>query len=33
LLDAGDRAGAVERYRRIYVEYRAKVEAHLFEEN
>jgi DNA-binding GntR family transcriptional regulator len=32
LLDAGDRAGAVERYRRIYVDYRAKVETHLFAE-
>ncbi len=31
-LEAGDRAGAVERYRRIYVEYRAKVETHLFQE-
>jgi DNA-binding GntR family transcriptional regulator len=31
LLDEGDRPGAVERYRRIYVDYRAKVEAHLFE--
>jgi DNA-binding GntR family transcriptional regulator len=32
LLEAGDRAGAVERYRQIYVEYRATVEAVLFEE-
>jgi DNA-binding GntR family transcriptional regulator len=31
-LEAGDRAGAVERYRRIYVDYRAKVETHLFQE-
>lgn len=31
-LDAGDRAGAVERYRRIYVDYRAKVEAYLFDD-
>ncbi len=31
-LEAGDRPGAVERYRRIYVEYRAKVETHLFQE-
>jgi len=31
LLEAGDRAGAVLRYRQIYVDYRAKVEAVLFE--
>jgi DNA-binding GntR family transcriptional regulator len=31
LLEAGDRAGAVQRYRQIYVDYRAKVEAVLFE--
>ena len=31
LLEAGDRAGAVARYRQIYVDYRAVVEAHLFE--
>ncbi|MCA2215343.1 GntR family transcriptional regulator [Jidongwangia harbinensis] len=31
LLEAGDRAGAVSRYRQIYVDYRAEVEAHLFE--
>jgi DNA-binding GntR family transcriptional regulator len=31
LLEAGDRAGAVRRYRQIYVDYRAKVEAVLFE--
>jgi DNA-binding GntR family transcriptional regulator len=30
-LDAGDRAGAVERYKQIYVEFRAKVEAILFD--
>lgn len=32
-LEAGDRAGAIERYRRIYVEHRAKVETHLFQED
>jgi DNA-binding GntR family transcriptional regulator len=31
LLEAGDRAGAVQRYRQIYVDHRAKVEAVLFE--
>ncbi|GAB1645234.1 GntR family transcriptional regulator [Krasilnikovia sp. MM14-A1259] len=31
LLEAGDRRGAVERYRQIYVEYRAQVESHLFD--
>jgi DNA-binding GntR family transcriptional regulator len=31
LLEAGDRQGAVARYRQIYVDYRAKVEAILFE--
>jgi DNA-binding GntR family transcriptional regulator len=31
LLEAGDRPGAVQRYRQIYVDYRAKVEAVLFE--
>jgi DNA-binding GntR family transcriptional regulator len=31
LLEAGDRQGAVDRYKQIYVEYRAKVEAVLFE--
>jgi DNA-binding GntR family transcriptional regulator len=30
LLEAGDRDGAVARYRQIYVEYRAKVERELF---
>jgi DNA-binding GntR family transcriptional regulator len=30
-LDSGDRAGAVERYKQIYVEFRAKVEAILFD--
>jgi DNA-binding GntR family transcriptional regulator len=32
LLEQGDRAGAVARYKRIYVDYRAKVETQLFEE-
>ena len=32
LLAAGDKAGAVARYRQIYVDYRSKVEQHLFEE-
>jgi DNA-binding GntR family transcriptional regulator len=32
LLEAGDKRGAVDRYRRIYVDYRAKVESHLFKE-
>jgi DNA-binding GntR family transcriptional regulator len=31
LLEAGDRAGAVARYRQIYVDYRTVVESHLFE--
>jgi DNA-binding GntR family transcriptional regulator len=31
LLEAGDRQGALRRYRQIYVDYRAKVEAVLFE--
>src|SRR5919107_1931901 len=31
LLEAGDRDGAVARYRQIYVEYRAKVERELFD--
>jgi DNA-binding GntR family transcriptional regulator len=31
LLEAGDRRGALDRYRRIYVDFRAKVERHLFE--
>ena len=31
LLEAGDRQGAVDRYKQIYVEYRAKVEQVLFE--
>jgi DNA-binding GntR family transcriptional regulator len=31
LLAAGDRQGALERYRQIYVDYRAEVEAVLFE--
>jgi DNA-binding GntR family transcriptional regulator len=31
LLEAGDRQGAVARYRQIYVDYRAKAEAVLFE--
>jgi DNA-binding GntR family transcriptional regulator len=33
LLEVGDKRGAVERYKRIYVDYRAKVETHLFEES
>ena len=32
LLGVGDRRGAVERYRRIYVDHRANVESHLFEQ-
>ena len=32
LLDAGDRRGAVERYRRLYDDHRAKVECHLSEQ-
>jgi DNA-binding GntR family transcriptional regulator len=32
LLEAGDRRGALERYRQIYVDYRAKVEEAFFEE-
>jgi DNA-binding GntR family transcriptional regulator len=31
LLDAGDRAGAVARYKQIYVEYRADIEQLPFE--
>ena len=31
LLDAGDTAGALARYRQIYVDYRAEVEAHLLD--
>jgi hypothetical protein len=31
LLESGDRPGAVSRYRQIYVDFRAEVEAHLFE--
>lgn len=31
LLEAGDRPGAVARYRQIYVDYRAAVEKHLFD--
>ena len=31
LLEAGDRQGALARYRQIYVDYRARVEAELFE--
>ena len=31
LLESGDRKGAVERYRRIYVDYRAKIEGVFFE--
>jgi DNA-binding GntR family transcriptional regulator len=30
-LEAGDRQGAVDRYRQIYVEFRAKVEEAFFE--
>lgn len=33
LLEADDRAGAIERYRRIYTEYRARVETLLFDES
>ena len=32
LLEAGDNRGALARYRRIYVDYRAAVEQHLFED-
>ena len=32
LLEAGDRRGALSRYRRIYVDYRAAVEQELFED-
>jgi DNA-binding GntR family transcriptional regulator len=31
LLEAGDRAGAVARYKQIYVDYRADIEQMLFE--
>jgi DNA-binding GntR family transcriptional regulator len=31
LLEAGDRRGAVERYKQIYVDHRAEVERHFFE--
>jgi DNA-binding GntR family transcriptional regulator len=31
LLEAGDKKGALERYRRIYVDYRARVEQELFD--
>jgi DNA-binding GntR family transcriptional regulator len=31
LLEAGDRRGAVERYKRIYVDYRARVEQQIFD--
>jgi hypothetical protein len=31
-LERGDNQGAVERYKRIYVDYRAQVETFLFEE-
>jgi DNA-binding GntR family transcriptional regulator len=33
LLEAGDKRAAVDRYRRIYVDYRAAVESHLFQED
>jgi DNA-binding GntR family transcriptional regulator len=33
LLECGDHAGAVERYRRIYIDYRARVETMLFDES
>jgi hypothetical protein len=33
LLEAGDRGGAIERYRRIYTEYRARVQALLFDQD
>jgi DNA-binding GntR family transcriptional regulator len=32
LLEAGDRPGALARYRQIYVDYRAAVEQELFED-
>jgi len=32
LLEAGDQRGAVERYRQIYTEYRARLETWLFDE-
>lgn len=32
LLDAGNTAGALERYRQIYVDYRAEVERHLLDD-
>ena len=32
LLEAGDRSGALARYRQIYVEYRDRVEQELFED-
>jgi DNA-binding GntR family transcriptional regulator len=31
-LERGDNQGAIDRYKQIYVDYRAKVETHLFEE-
>lgn len=33
LLECGDHAGAVERYRQIYTEYRSRVETFLFDES